>query len=228
MKQKGNTILTVLLGIIVFGALGGVAYVVWSRQESSKTVIDYATCAQQKDAKILETYPEQCVFDGQTFTNPNQKFDVTNSASTAASVRYYDGIVPDGWKHKECVVEDATGKTYVEADLFAPTEEELGMCGSEKVGVVVFRYDAGSSWLKPQAQNASDKTYALEEVDLHGSKVLKETRTKAATEFTNDGSTTVTYYARRGDATLALSYYWTPTAPKYDKEFAQMLDAWSF
>lgn len=228
MKQNGNTLLVVILGIVLFGALAGVGYFVWNSQKSTKTVVDYVTCAQQKDARILETYPEQCVFGGQTFTNPNQTLDTTNNTSTLEPARYYTGIVPDGWKHKECISEDASGKTYVEADLFAPTEDQLGLCGSEKVGVIMFRYDTVSSWLKPQGKSVSDKTYTVEEVDLRSSKVTKETRIMSATEFTKDGFTTVTYYAKRGDATLALSYYWVPGEPKYDKEFAQMLDSWTF
>ncbi len=37
---------------------------------SSSIPNSYAECMTRKDAKVLETYPQQCVVDGKSFTSP--------------------------------------------------------------------------------------------------------------------------------------------------------------
>lgn len=68
-NQAGFGIITlaILLAAIVGAFLVGQH--VYSARKAAQSVVDYAQCIKQRGAKLLQTYPEQCVFDGKTFTN---------------------------------------------------------------------------------------------------------------------------------------------------------------
>lgn len=57
--------LSVLLLIAIYLAL----------TSSTEPPRSYSDCIKDKDALIRETYPEQCVVDGKSFTNPDQKVE---------------------------------------------------------------------------------------------------------------------------------------------------------
>jgi len=63
----GIILLVVLLAAIVIAFFVGQH--IYSARKAVKSVTDYADCIKQRGAKLLQTYPEQCVFDGKTFTN---------------------------------------------------------------------------------------------------------------------------------------------------------------
>ncbi len=56
--------LVFLLSILILGAL-------WlMNTQSPKSPTTYAECMIQKNAKVIETYPQQCMIDGKSFTSP--------------------------------------------------------------------------------------------------------------------------------------------------------------
>lgn len=73
MRAKSNQSgFGVLVFIILLAAIGIAFFVgqhIYSARKAAKAVTDYAACIKQRGAKLLETHPEQCVFDGKTFTN---------------------------------------------------------------------------------------------------------------------------------------------------------------
>lgn len=65
-KQSGYLKLAVILICLVVAVLAGI--VIW---KSGKTVNSFEECKAAGGA-ILESYPEQCVHDGKSFTNDQQ------------------------------------------------------------------------------------------------------------------------------------------------------------
>lgn len=59
-----------LFFLIITGVLLFAAIFIFLVSGSDEKVDNYNQCIKAKDAKILEIYPEQCVFNGKTFTNP--------------------------------------------------------------------------------------------------------------------------------------------------------------
>lgn len=68
--RKQLTFLVGLLGVLLFAII---ALVIWAVIQEQKTPSSFAECVTYKDAKLLESYPEQCVVKGKSFTNPDQK-----------------------------------------------------------------------------------------------------------------------------------------------------------
>lgn len=68
--RKQLTFLVGLLGVLLFSII---ALVIWAVIQEQKTPTSFAECVTYKDAKLLESYPEQCVVKGKSFTNPDQK-----------------------------------------------------------------------------------------------------------------------------------------------------------
>ncbi|MEK7217414.1 MAG: hypothetical protein AAB640_00005, partial [Patescibacteria group bacterium] len=92
-------VILILLGV---GAYAGIWY--WGNQRQS-AVDTFEECVKAKDSKMLETYPEQCVTsDGQTFANPNQKVDSTETWKTYTNTKFCGGITgklcPSGYSCK--------------------------------------------------------------------------------------------------------------------------------
>jgi len=63
----GIIMLAMLLAAVVVAFLAGQH--VYSARKAAQSVVDYTQCIKQRGAKLLQTHPEQCVFDGKTFTN---------------------------------------------------------------------------------------------------------------------------------------------------------------
>lgn len=62
----------IIIFVILVAAIGVAFFVgqhIYSARKAAESVVDYAQCIKQRGAKLLETYPEQCVLDGKTFTN---------------------------------------------------------------------------------------------------------------------------------------------------------------
>jgi len=74
LNKKGFNPIYVVLIIAIVGIIGFTGWYVWSKNQTPK-VGNYQECVKAKGAKILETYPEQCVINGQTFVNPIQKIE---------------------------------------------------------------------------------------------------------------------------------------------------------
>jgi hypothetical protein len=70
--RKWIFFLVVVLGVLLVTII---ALVIWAVITETKKPTSFAECVSKKDAKILESYPEQCVVDGVSFTNPNQKVE---------------------------------------------------------------------------------------------------------------------------------------------------------
>jgi hypothetical protein len=110
------TFLVGLLGVLLFTII---ALVIWAIIQEQKTPTSFAECVTYKDAKILESYPEQCVVKGKSFANPDQKVvlpePVKDELSSDAWLLYtpdneaYTIKLIDGWSY----VSYNTGKTEV-------------------------------------------------------------------------------------------------------------------
>lgn len=102
--RKLLTFLVGLLGVLLFTII---ALVVWAVIQEQKTATTFEQCVLDKDARMLESYPEQCVVDGKSFTNPNQKIvlpePVKDELSSDAWLLYtpddeaYNIKLADGW-----------------------------------------------------------------------------------------------------------------------------------
>ncbi|GEM_PF-1447726 len=81
LNKKGFSAIYVVLIIAIVGIIGFTGWYVWSKNQTPK-VSSYQECVKAKGAKILETYPEQCVINGQTFVNPSQKAAASMTTQT--------------------------------------------------------------------------------------------------------------------------------------------------
>ena len=72
-------LLVVLVGLVVF-----TGWYVWQAREDSKkpVITNFEECVAA-GYPVMESYPEQCAADGQTFTNPNQLAPEPPSASSS-------------------------------------------------------------------------------------------------------------------------------------------------
>lgn len=104
--RKQITFLVGLLGVLLFTII---ALVIWAIIQEQKTPTTFAECVADKDSKLLESYPEQCVVKGKSFTNPEQKValpePVKDELSSDAWLLYtpdneiYSVKLIDGWSY---------------------------------------------------------------------------------------------------------------------------------
>lgn len=74
-NQKGFSAVEVLLVVIVIGLISGIGWYVRQQREddtSKQAITNFQECAAAGNP-VMESYPEQCHVDGQTFTNLNQQ-----------------------------------------------------------------------------------------------------------------------------------------------------------
>lgn len=71
--RKTTRLVTVLVGVLGVLLFTIIALSVWAVIQSRQTPTSFAGCVTYKDAKLLESYPEQCVAKGKSFVNPDQK-----------------------------------------------------------------------------------------------------------------------------------------------------------
>lgn len=61
--------MSVLLSVTVIGIIAGVGWYVWDKNQNQKPVItNFDECVAAGNP-IMESYPEQCAANGQTFVN---------------------------------------------------------------------------------------------------------------------------------------------------------------
>jgi hypothetical protein len=71
--RAGFGIIEIIIGLALLGMIGAGGWFIWNKYQSTNVTVDsYETCAAAGNP-ILETYPEQCVANGKTYTNPTQK-----------------------------------------------------------------------------------------------------------------------------------------------------------
>ncbi len=70
--QRGASIIAILLVTVAVCAGFLIGQHIMLVRKSAQDIVDYAQCIKARGAKLLQTYPEQCVADGKVFTNPAQ------------------------------------------------------------------------------------------------------------------------------------------------------------
>lgn len=124
LNDKGFSIGQVLLIFLVLGLIGSVGYFVYQRQ-SEPVVTNFEECKAAGNP-IMESYPEQCVANGETFTNSKQTIDrLENTQNTAfkempsdlqnAIKASYAKLAP------ECQTKDPKADGYYDEDTILQT-----------------------------------------------------------------------------------------------------------
>ena len=121
--KKTRKLLTFLVGLLSVLLFTIIALVIWAVIQEQKTPTNFAECVLDKDAKILQSYPEQCVADGKSFTNPNQKViqpePPQEELSSDAWLLYipddesYTVKLVDGWNYESYAVQKGGKETLV-------------------------------------------------------------------------------------------------------------------
>lgn len=70
-QKKLSVTYMAVIGVIVL--LIVIVTVAFFLNKDQKVPTSFEECKARSDAKILETYPEQCVVDGKTFTGPENQ-----------------------------------------------------------------------------------------------------------------------------------------------------------
>lgn len=136
MKQylhKSNALFVVVssLSIVLVVSFG---LAVWqnSKGESAVPIGSYEECILQKDAKILETYPEECIYGGLTYTNDAVVVDdqpATDSNSETSSTSLPDDskqvgeLVINEWSVKFPLYESTKDANYTKVEAGENDEE---------------------------------------------------------------------------------------------------------
>lgn len=68
-NQNGYGLVLIIAAIALVVVIAG--WAIYSKNKHT-AITNYQECIAAKDALILETYPEQCVVNGQKFTNTSQ------------------------------------------------------------------------------------------------------------------------------------------------------------
>ena len=109
--QKGFGVVQVLLLIVIIGLVGGTGYYVWQNRnietsiyitDDQPSVINFDECVAAGNP-VMESYPEQCSANGQTFVNDNRQVDVEIASKydgerKTSSKGGFSIIVLNGWK----------------------------------------------------------------------------------------------------------------------------------
>ena len=168
-NHKGFSIGQVLLVIVVLGLIGGVGYYVYQRQNQPK-ITNFEECKAAGNP-VMESYPEQCAADGQTFTNPAQTVEepgvTEESEKEEAEATKYVEVKQFGVKFEST---DAMEKLYYEIDgdkaEFSLTTLKGTDCAADETAPVVLvkatakelAADPAGEALKEQSQQI-DGTY---------------------------------------------------------------------
>jgi hypothetical protein len=102
INQKGFGAIQLVLVVVLIGLIGGAGYYVYRAQDkkeqadsSKKSITNFDECVAAGNP-VMESYPEQCAADGQTFTNDvgevNNGFNTTATSGLGA----FEVIFPDG------------------------------------------------------------------------------------------------------------------------------------
>ena len=108
-NQAGIAHLVPIVVVVVVALTGLVGWTVYDRRQSknagtsipAKEITSFAECVAAGNP-VMESYPEQCAANGKTFTNPNQKVEVSKD-ETADWLLYeppgkeYSVRLADGW-----------------------------------------------------------------------------------------------------------------------------------
>ncbi len=103
LNTKGFSLAEVLIIVVVVGALGGVGATVYTKQKSNKkeaSITNFDECVTAGNP-VMESYPEQCSANGQTFTkdvSKEQKVNNGYNTRVTSGLKGFSVIVPDGWK----------------------------------------------------------------------------------------------------------------------------------
>lgn len=134
INQRGFGILHLLMVVVLVGAIGAVGYFVYSSQnikEVPKTSItNFDECVAAGNP-VMESYPEQCSADGQTFVNEKQRAVLSldnsklpqgwNLANEAPDLITLDNSAIDLEPSESCSVE----VQYVTDDSVKKTDEKV-------------------------------------------------------------------------------------------------------
>ncbi len=89
-NHKGFGAVEMLMVAVVTLLVGLVAWTVWQRTSSQASVNSFQACVDAGNP-VMESYPEQCRANGQTFTNPDQK--VTSPDPAPSGTQGVHGII---------------------------------------------------------------------------------------------------------------------------------------
>lgn len=92
-NQKGFSVVEVLLVLIVVGLIGGIGWYVYSKQQAKEvpkqvTITNFEECKATGNP-VMESYPEQCSANGQTFSNSQASNIFTDGLVTFRNANHF-------------------------------------------------------------------------------------------------------------------------------------------
>jgi Tfp pilus assembly protein PilE len=202
LNSKGFTLVHALLLVVIAGMIAGVGYFVYNSQKKTNTALDNATKSQndpQKSEKKEEAQEqdEDPTKDWKSYANQDPSVWLTASNPESCS----EGLV-----------------------LFAPTQDSLGICASEKGGQILIsssdgdntgNYKLGEGYI-----DVSETTITINGVV---SKKYSGTASKQSeTQFIGglpDGTKVIHYVAYANGKTYVVQYTQEPTYTDVQSDF---------
>lgn len=124
LNKKGFSAVEVTLVLVVVGFVGTIGWYLYERRQGDSpaqmSITNFDECVAAGNP-VMESYPEQCAANGQTFTNPNQKVADTKEEDSwllfEPTNKQYSLRIPDGWKATELTsnlyVRDVANLEYI-------------------------------------------------------------------------------------------------------------------
>jgi hypothetical protein len=101
-NQRGFGAIQLVLLLVLAGLIGGSGYYVYRAQnqkpaasDTKKTIASFAECVAAGNP-VMESFPEQCAADGQTFTNDEQEVNNGFNTTATSGLGAFEVIFPDG------------------------------------------------------------------------------------------------------------------------------------
>lgn len=216
--RKLITFFVGLLGVLLFAIIG---LVIWAIIQERQTPASFAECVTDKDAKILESYPEQCVVDSKTFANPAQKAveETKEELSSDAWLIYtpndeaYTVKLIDGWSFESYAVQN-NGKETLVACFEACNEYKKADPAQlvNKTG----RYSGNAKLVIAYGSDPmlAATFMAANDIELKDGNMAKK-------YVYNDGQNTTYMYVIKGKETTVTAQYTQPNAATSNLEYVE-------
>ncbi|MGZ6005426.1 MAG: hypothetical protein ACXWLH_04720 [Candidatus Saccharimonadales bacterium] len=183
LNQRGFGAVEWMLLVILLAAIGGAGYYVWHRSNQTKklnAISTFAECKADKDSKILESFPEQCVTkDGKSFTGPSQQTQPKAVNPEDQTTNWYLYETP-GKEFKLRLADGWRLSRYMKEPSLSQTDNDLAIKMGTKATVT-------------ETVGGKDFTTGLI-ISFGVEKPQLDTRLKQTTTFKTDAGLTVTKY----------------------------------
>ncbi len=193
-NNKGFAVVEMLLVLLVIGLIGGIGWYVYQRQQKDEpkqaAITNFDECVAAGNP-VMESYPEQCAANGQTFANQEQKTELAKEVNyfevKELGVKFKLNDSLEGLKYKvsegsnredaamvyfssdaldgtSCAVDSGISASYLirkRKDQMEPNEFSAVSKTAKKIGENYYYFTGGHAGCSPDDQSIQTKADLL-------------------------------------------------------------------